>query len=53
MKKGAANHEDAKKWLREELPGLLAAFDPKDIFNRAETALFYHGLPDKGFVPVN
>ncbi len=49
----AADHEAVEKWLKEELPELLEAFKPKEMINGDETAIFYRGLPDKGFVPGN
>lgn len=44
--KGAVNEGVVEDW-RAGLPARLADYDPCDIFNADETALFYKALPDK------
>lgn len=40
-----ANDDSIRKWLDEEWPGVLAKYDPKEIFNADETGLFWQMLP--------
>lgn len=34
-------------WLEKSLPQVIAAYEPRDIFNADETGVFYRLLPDK------
>lgn len=43
--------EAAELFRSDTLPRLLERFDPNDIFNADETALYFRGLPDKGYAP--
>lgn len=48
LKCAAASDEDCVKWKKEVIVLLiLNDYQPQDIFNVAETALFYKALPEK------
>lgn len=40
----------AESWRGKQLQELLKQFSPDDVYNADETALFFRGLPDRGFV---
>ena len=44
---GESNEETAEslEWEEHTLPHLLTEYEPKDIFNADETALFYKAIP--------
>lgn len=43
----AADTQGASAWTRDSLPDILAAYDPRDIYNADETGLFFQMLPKK------
>ena len=42
----AVKLDTVDQW-KERLPGIIALYDPKDIFNLDESRQFYRTLPDK------
>lgn len=42
-----ANAVGATDWLRDRVPGILAQYDRRNIYNADETALFYRLLPKR------
>lgn len=46
---GSVNKSDVSNWLQEEWPLIKSGYQPDDIFNADETALFYKLTPDKTF----
>ncbi|XP_044597489.1 tigger transposable element-derived protein 6-like [Cotesia glomerata] len=46
----SADLEEAKDWNSTKLQELIAGYDPKNIFNADELALFYRQIPKKSFV---
>ena len=42
--------EMTEEWRSETLPELLRQYDPDDVYNADETALFYQCLPNKTFM---
>ena len=45
----SAVNEDVVDAFKKDLPSLLAAYEPRDIYNVDETGLFFRMLPDKTF----
>ncbi len=45
----AADCPSTKEWLESTLPCILAQFEPRDIYNADETALFFRITPDRTF----
>lgn len=45
--KGAVDEHCVDNWRTTVLPRHLAAYEPADVFNADETALFFKALPDK------
>lgn len=43
----SVNIETCHSWINERLKGLLSVYEPENVFNADETALFYKCLPDK------
>lgn len=46
----SVNMDDVNLWLNTTLPSILENYDPKDVYNADECALFYKLLPDRSFV---
>lgn len=43
----SADSEGAASWVDTKLPGILERYEPRDMYNADETALFYEMLPNR------
>jgi hypothetical protein len=46
---GDVNEENVHHWIKESLPEMILGYEPRHIFNKVETALFYSLMPGKTF----
>ena len=47
--KQATDHKAAEEFVANSLPKLLEEYSPNDVYNGDETALYYKGIPDRGY----
>lgn len=43
--KASADFGDAQEWIESSIPDLIIEYDPKDVYNADESALYYRALP--------
>ena len=44
---GEVSNDTTSNWLKDDLPKLIKAYQPTDIYNAVETGLFYQLMPNK------